>query len=256
MKYTNRHLYGQHFLSDLTIISRIIQIAEINNNTKVLEIGTGRGGLTKLIAQRAAYVQTVEIDRELFSRAKFVLDRFDNVEVVQKDILNMNDSGFDIIISSLPYNISTRFVEWLSGQGCLRAVIVLQTDFAEKLFQKPGTKKYNSVSVLSQFCFNVSREGLIPRTSFEPPPRVDSCIVKFERKVSLLDWRYVSKDLKYLFSFRGKMVRTVFKKLHLLYPALSIPSFVKETRRIEEMSPDDFMQILAYMRLGRNVSTQ
>lgn len=246
MKYTKRHIFGQHFLVDESTLSYIVDLAEIDNGAKVLEVGTGKGDLTKYIARKAAYVKTVELDKILYIEAKTRLSSYKNVECIQGNILYMDDLGADIIISNLPYSISGRFIEWLSGQGCCRAVIVLQQDFVDKLTQGPGMKKYGPVSVLSQFCFRITKGGSVPRESFRPHPKVSSCIVKFERRVSLLGWKYISSRLKFLFSFRGKMISSALKKIRLVYSDL-IDGLQQDKRRVEELTPEELIQLASKM---------
>jgi len=256
MKYSKRHLFGQHFITDTRLLKHIVELADLNANTNVLEIGAGKGTLTKYIAQEARHVLAVELDNGLYAQAAVALRNYKNIKLIQGDILDMKDAGVDVIISSLPYSISGRFIEWLSGQGCTRAIVILQEDFVNKLVQAIGSKKYGPVSVLSQFCFNLTQEDMIPRKLFKPMPAVDSRIIKFERKLSLIDWKNVSRILKFLFSFRGKTIRSTLNRIGSMYSDFVIPSITEDTRRIECLTPEEFMYLVSYMRLNRNVHSK
>jgi|GEM_PF-286651 16S rRNA (adenine1518-N6/adenine1519-N6)-dimethyltransferase len=256
MKYSKRHLFGQHFISDARLLRRIVELAQLNDNTSVMEIGAGRGNLTKYIAQKAGRVLAVELDKELYAQAAIALRSYKNVKLIQGNILDMNDAGVDVIITSLPYSISARFIEWLSGQGCIRAIAILQEDFANKLVQEVCAKKYGPTSVLGQFCFNLTLEDVIPRRLFKPMPLVDSRLVRFERKLSLINWKNVSSILKFLFSFRGKTIKSTLSKISTTYSEFVIPEINDNKRRIECLTPEEFMYLISYMQLKRNVFTQ
>jgi len=124
------------------------------------------------------------------------------------------------------------------------------------LVQEVCAKKYGPTSVLGQFCFNLTLEDVIPRKLFKPAPSVDSRLVRFERKLTLINWKNVSRILKFLFSFRGKTIKSTLGKIRTTYSEYFIPEINDNMRRIECLTPEEFMYLVSYMQSKRNVFAQ
>jgi 16S rRNA (adenine1518-N6/adenine1519-N6)-dimethyltransferase len=141
-------LLGQHYLTDPSVVNAMIGLAAVRQGERVLEIGTGRGSLTRELVGLTANLEGYEIDSESY-------------EVLRKElgsaslILHNEDAfksspEFDVLLSSLPYSESSNFVQWLSRRRYDRAVVLLQRDFATKITAAPGSPAYRAVSVISQ----------------------------------------------------------------------------------------------------------
>ena len=170
-----RHSLGQHYLTDLSVVSSMIRLAAIRHDERVLEIGTGRGALTKELVGLTANLEGYEIDRESYEGLKSELGGA--VLVLHNEDAFKSSPEFDVLLSSLPYSESSHFVEWLSRRKYDRAVVLLQRDFAMKITAPPGSPAYRAVSVISQASARVEIVSDVGRLSFDPPPRVNSSLV-------------------------------------------------------------------------------
>ncbi|HLX32482.1 MAG TPA: 16S rRNA (adenine(1518)-N(6)/adenine(1519)-N(6))-dimethyltransferase RsmA [Gaiellaceae bacterium] len=173
--------FGQHFLADRNILDVIGRLAELAPDDVVLEIGPGRGVLTRYLAGRVRHVHAVEIDRELEAELS---DLPANVDVVFGDALQtVLPQDATKLVANLPYNVATPLIaESLDGLPNVRLwCVMVQREVADRLFASPGTKDYGAVSVLVQLA--AERTGFHPvsRTVFRPPPNVDSALVAFRR---------------------------------------------------------------------------
>jgi 16S rRNA (adenine1518-N6/adenine1519-N6)-dimethyltransferase len=174
---------GQHFLVDENILGVIGRLAELEDDDVVLEIGPGRGVLTRYLAERVALVHAVEIDRSLVPH----LPQLPNVRIELGDALALDLASLDPppgkLVANLPYNVATPIVvESLDGLPSIeRWCVMVQREVADRFFASPGTKAYGAVSVLIQLA--AERTGFHPvsRAVFRPPPNVDSALVAFRR---------------------------------------------------------------------------
>ena len=204
-----RRRLGQHYLVDEEAVRRVVQLARIQPSERVLEIGTGKGALTKELARKGVSFVAYEVDRQNFVETLETV-RGTGAEVRLADAFKQKPE-FDVLASSLPYSQSAIFVEWLSGMRFGRAVVVLQEDFVRKIMARPGDRDYRGISALAQIAFDVKVLGRIDRESFSPPPRVNSVIVSFtpKRRVS----RTEVSNIMRLFSLRRRQVESVLAEL-------------------------------------------
>lgn len=204
-----RKALGQHYLIDQSIVKKIVDVASIENNESLLEIGCGKGAITKEILSRGFELVGYEIDRNNYNYLlRELLSK--NFKLFLGDAFQ-HDLKFDVLISSIPYSQSSRFVEWLCTKKYKRAVIVLQSDFVDKLTAEPGSKLYRAISVISQICCMIRSEFEIPRDAFFPKPRVGSRVVTlfYRRKLSREEMIFIKR----LFSYRKKKVSTALRSL-------------------------------------------
>lgn len=197
---TRRRRLGQHFLRSPAVARAIAGRAGAGD--AVLEIGTGRGALTGLLAGRAARVVSVEADAGLHREAAARLSA-PNLELRHGDGF-AEAGGFTLLVSSLPYSQSRRAVEWLAQNGIPRAVLVVQAEFADKVCSPPPAAR-RAVSVVAGHCFRIRRLGRVGRGSFDPPPAVDSEVIELERR-AVMPARTVAA-VNRIFSYRRKTVR-------------------------------------------------
>ena len=168
-----RRALGQHYLTDPSVAAAMVRLAAVGRDDRVLEIGTGRGVLTRGLSGLSRRFEAFELDE----------DNYRATEELGLDVaLHLGDAfedprEFDVLVSSLPYSESSNFVEWLSRHRYQRAVVLLQRDFVDKLLAWPGQDGYRAISVISQLSSEVRVELNVPRESFDPPPRVFSVVV-------------------------------------------------------------------------------
>ena len=198
---------GQHFLVDENILGVIGRLAELDADDVVLEIGPGRGVLTRYLAERVAHVHAVELDPSLEPELR---ETGPNVTLHLGDALRLDLAalapGATKLVANLPYNIATPLlVESLDGLPRVRLwCVMVQREVADRLFALPRTKAYGAVSVLVQLA--AERTGFHPvsRSVFRPPPNVDSALVAFRRTDLPQDFARVRRVVAGAFAHRRK----------------------------------------------------
>ena len=224
---------GQHYLTDGEVVRDIMEYAGIRPSERVLEIGTGRGALTKELAGLGSSLIAYEIDSENYT---VTLDnlRGTKAQVVHADAF-AQDPEFDVLVASLPYSRSATFVKWLSAHRFERAIVVLQRDFVEKAMSRPGERNYRGISAVFQIAFVAEVLRRVGKTSFAPPPRVESVVV------SLAPRRKLTKDeagkVVRLFSLRGRKVASAREELGF------DSSRGYGERRVVSLTPDEVYEI-------------
>lgn len=173
-----QHL-GQHFLLDSSIARREVQDASLTKDDVVLEIGPGKGALTRLLAASARQVIAIEIDPCLVHQLS--LDMPSNVQVIQGDAAAIDFTSlprFTKVVANLPFWISSAITSKLLEHSFEKAVLIYQWEFAQRLVAGPGTKHYSRLSVLVVYKATCHLLERVPRESFSPPPEVDAAIVE------------------------------------------------------------------------------
>ncbi|MCS7125850.1 MAG: 16S rRNA (adenine(1518)-N(6)/adenine(1519)-N(6))-dimethyltransferase RsmA [Aigarchaeota archaeon] len=205
---------GQHFLVDNSILDRIVEYGEISESDVVLEVGAGTGELTWRLAERAKKVIAVEIDEKLALEASHKLAKYSNVELIIEDILKLNLSEFNKVVSNPPYNISTKLLHWLIMRRPKKIVLTLQKEFAQKLISKPCTKNYVYTSFLANLFYTSEILEEIPRNAFKPMPKVNSVILSMKRREDSISCREEElKFIKILFTQKMKKLKTVLRSV-------------------------------------------
>ena len=192
--FTFKKSFGQNFLTDTNILQKIVDAAEIDDQVNVIEIGPGIGALTEFLAERAAQVMAFEIDHRLVPILADTLRDFDNVTVVNEDILkvdlaqhiqNFKNPDLPIkVVANLPYYITTPILMHLieSGIPFSEFVVMMQKEVADRISAQPNTKAYGSLSIAVQYYMTAKVAFIVPRTVFVPAPNVDSAILKMVRR--------------------------------------------------------------------------
>ena len=218
--FTFKKSFGQNFLTDTNILQKIVDTAEIDDQVNVIEIGPGIGALTEFLAERAAEVMAFEIDHRLVPILADTLRDFDNVTVVNEDILkvdlaqhiqNFKKPDLPIkVVANLPYYITTPILMHLieSGIPFSEFVVMMQKEVADRISAKPNTKAYGSLSIAVQYYMTAKVAFIVPRTVFVPAPNVDSAILKMVRRpepaVVVEDESFFFKVSKASFTHRRK----------------------------------------------------
>ncbi|MEK7272444.1 MAG: 16S rRNA (adenine(1518)-N(6)/adenine(1519)-N(6))-dimethyltransferase RsmA [Nitrospirota bacterium] len=173
---------GQNFLIDPNIVRKIVALAEISPNDRVLEIGPGRGVLTEVLCKTAGHVTAVEIDPRLYD---YLADRqaeFPNLALVLDDALVYPVESLPvgtIVVANLPYYISTPLLFRLLDQRDRfpRLVLMLQNEVADRLVAKPGSSDYGVLSVMAQYAAEITKAFRVSAQCFRPRPDVGSAVV-------------------------------------------------------------------------------
>lgn len=177
-----KHL-GQNFLKDELLISKIIEIANVTKDDKVIEIGPGKGALTFRLAEKALKVLALEIDHELCEYLDEKAQLYPNLTVLEEDVLKFKfetiESKFKVV-ANIPYYISTPIIFKLmeSRNKITEMTIMLQKELAKRIVASPNCKDWGILSIAVQFYATPKIELEIPREAFYPSPKVDSAIVK------------------------------------------------------------------------------
>ena len=218
--FTFKKSFGQNFLTDTNILQKIVDTAEIDKKVNVIEIGPGIGALTEFLAESAVEVMAFEIDDRLVPILADTLRDFDNVTVVNQDILKVDLAQYiaefknpDLpikVVANLPYYITTPILMHLieSGIPFSEFVVMMQKEVADRISAQPNTKAYGSLSIAVQYYMTAKVAFIVPRTVFVPAPNVDSAILKMVRRdqpaVAVQDEKFFFKVSKASFVHRRK----------------------------------------------------
>lgn len=221
-----RQRLGQHFLTSDKIAKQIVSTAMPSRHDTVLEIGTGKGILVSLLCKNAKKVISIEADKELHEKAKSKFSDISNLTLKYGDGFKSKDN-FSIFVSNLPYSKSKKAIEWLIQKKFLRAVIMVQKEFSQKLFQE---KK--AISVLANYALDIKEITKVGKNNFSPPPKIDSVVLELIRKKS------VSKELiqtvHKLFSYRRKTLQNILKQFG---------KTIESDKRLDDLSGDEIINI-------------
>ena len=221
--------FGQNFLRNDYIVRRIVNSAEIDDNSLVIEVGPGGAIMTRELASEAKNVLAYEIDQSLEDELSKRLTGFDNVKVLFQDFLNSDlcndvaEYNYDNLyfVSNVPYYITTPIILKLLNSGLVfkKIVMMVQKEVGERFSAKPGSKQYGSISVLLQYYYDIKREFIVNRKEFVPVPNVDSVVVSFtdkDNKLDVCDRDFFEKVVRDSFQFRRKTIRNNLKNYDLV----------------------------------------
>ncbi len=222
---------GQNFLVDDNVLLQIAEAVDIGPDDRILEVGPGKGALTKLLAHKAGRVVAVELDRRLVAVLRELFQVTENVEVIEGDILRTDIArilterwkGKWKVAANLPYNISSQVLFMFMDNRTLfsELVLMLQKEVGNRLVAQPGCKEYGILSVFCRLYFDISKEFLVRPGSFRPVPKVDSVVLKFRvldaPRVYVRDEMYFRKVVKGAFAQRRK---TLWNCLRAVFPQI------------------------------------
>ena len=214
--------FGQNFLIDTHVLEKIISAAGITKNDCVLEIGPGIGTMTQYLAENAGPVVAVEIDRNLIPILKETLADYDNVTVINEDILRVDikalaeeyNGGKPIkVVANLPYYITTPIIMGLfeSGVPIDNITVMVQKEVADRMKEGPGSKDYGALSLAVQYYAEPEIVANVPPNCFIPRPNVGSAVIRLTRHkempVEVKDPALMFKIIRASFNQRRKTLQ-------------------------------------------------
>lgn len=239
-KFNFQKKFGQNFLIDTHVLDKIIKSAEITKDDMVLEIGPGIGTMTQYLAQAAGKVIAVEIDKNLIPILEDTLGEYDNVTVINEDVLKVDIAGIAEkenggrpikVVANLPYYITTPIIMGLfENHVPLKSITVMvQKEVADRMQVGPGTKDYGALSLAVQYYAKPYIVANVPPNCFMPRPKVGSAVIRLDRyentPVQVDDEKLMFRIIRASFNQRRKTLANGLKNSQEL-------SFTKE--QIEE----------------------
>ncbi len=262
--FTLQKKYGQNFLIDGNILEKIVTEAGITDKDFVLEIGPGIGTMTQYLCEAAREVVAVEIDRFLIPVLEDTLRSYDNVTVINSDILKLDLNAFIQeknngnpvkIVANLPYYITTPIVmELFESHAPIESItIMIQKEVADRMQVGPGTKDYGALSLAVQYYAKPQIVAIVPPSCFMPRPNVASAVIRLDRytesPVKVTDEKLFFKNIRASFNQRRKtLVNGLMNGMNLGYTKEELGEILlsigwKENIRGEALTIEEFAQL-------------
>jgi 16S rRNA (adenine1518-N6/adenine1519-N6)-dimethyltransferase len=252
-----RKSLGQHFLNDRRILGRIADALALDGSEVVIEIGPGRGALTELLVDRAQKLIAIEYDRALAAllRQRYAGDN--RVTIVEQDVLEVSfgdlANGPYVVAGNVPYYITTPIIFLgLTRPRPDRAVYLVQREVAERIVAPPGAREYGALSANVQAVANAELLFRVPRGAFQPPPKVESAVLRITPRPDPAIPPTEEHDFRLLvqgaFGFRRKQMRRVLREMWDVDAATAdnvlARAAIDPAVRPETLSPSDFARLL------------
>jgi len=255
-----RKRFGQNFLNDPNIISQITFAIRPKTDQHIVEIGPGQGAITEDMVASGAKVTAIELDRDLIPWLKVKFERNENFSIINEDALKADfasiaSGGTIRVVGNLPYNISTPIIfHLLSHSSHIEDMhFMLQKEVVDRMAAGPGDNNYGRLSVMTQYQCEVEGLFVVPPESFNPPPKVDSAIVRLrpnQQKLPLDDHSYFEFIVREAFSQRRKTLKNTLKKI--LKPLGQPELGIDLSLRPENLSVEDYVNLANQLyRLSR-----
>ena len=214
MKHLARKRFGQHFLTDRSVIDAIVDVINPQSGEALVEVGPGLGALTNPLVARCEKLTVIELDRDLAQ----LLRKRPELEVIESDVLKVDFAAVSQtmgrrlrVVGNLPYNISTPILFHLldSVEHIIDQHFMLQKEVVDRMAAAPGKKDYGRLSVMLQWRYDIESVIDVPPEAFDPPPRVNSAVVRMQplAQVAQIDSDVLSELVKVAFSQRRKLLR-------------------------------------------------
>jgi 16S rRNA (adenine1518-N6/adenine1519-N6)-dimethyltransferase len=250
-KHRARKRFGQNFLHDPAVIQRIIDVINPQQQDHIVEIGPGKGALTKLILERVENLDVIEIDRDLVNALTTSMGNDKRLIIHEADALNLDLSQFkhtDLrIVGNLPYNISTPLLfHLLTYKDYIKNMLfMLQKEVVDRICAEPGNKQYGRLTIMLQNYCDVESLFIIKPGAFNPSPKVDSAIVKLtplaKPRYELTDPESLTLIVREAFSQRRKTIRNALKRV---IPETDIRELgIAPEIRAENLQISDFVKL-------------
>ena len=218
--------FGQNFLIDTHVLDKIIRAADIGKDDMVLEIGPGIGTMTQYLAKEAGKVSAVEIDRNLIPILEDTLGGYDNVRIINEDVLKLDihrlvweeNEGRPIkVVANLPYYITTPIIMGLFEEHVpvVSITVMVQKEVADRMQTGPGSKDYGALSLAVQYYADTYIVANVPPNCFMPRPKVGSAVIRLNRyekpPVEVVDERLMFDIIRASFNQRRKTLANGLK---------------------------------------------
>lgn len=266
--------FGQNFLIDSNILESIVSAADITKDDFVLEIGPGIGTMTQYLCEAARQVVAVEIDKMLIPILKDTLSEYDNVEVINQDVLKLDikalaqekNNGKPIkVVANLPYYITTPIIMGLfeSKVPIESITIMVQKEVADRMQTGPGSKDYGALSLAVQYYADAKVQLNVSASCFMPRPNVDSAVIKLtahEKPVVDVDETLMFKVIRASFNQRRKtLVNGLKNSSELDYTKEEIVQAIKaigkeENIRGEKLTLEEFAALSNSLKVVRQMN--
>ena len=246
---------GQNFIHDDGLINRIVDSAMIDKNTLVIEIGPGAGALSEKIIPLSKNTILYEIDSRLEDKLRKKLDKYDNYELIIKDILtssiqeDISKYEYDklFVVANIPYYITSPIITKLMDEIYPdKIIIMIQEEVADRLVATPHNREYGLMSVLVSSKYNVEKLFKVSKEYFTPMPKVDSAVVRLIKRDNnnILDYDLFLKLLKDSFRYKRKNIKNNLYDYDLeLINSILNKYKLSINNRSEEVSVEVFIEI-------------
>jgi 16S rRNA (adenine1518-N6/adenine1519-N6)-dimethyltransferase len=248
-KHFARKRFGQHFLTDGAVLDAIVDAIHPEPGQALVEIGPGLGAMTNPLVARCQRLTVIELDRDLAQR----LRQRSDLDVIEADVLQVDFAALAVragqrmrVVGNLPYNISTPILFHLLGavEHVIDQHFMLQKEVVDRMAAAPGGKDYGRLSVMLQWRYRIESVLDVPPEAFEPPPRVDSAVVRMQPLTALaaVNATLLGELVRVAFSQRRKLLR------HTLGRWLEERRFAGEfnvQRRAEEVPVSEYLALAA-----------
>ena len=245
MKHTARKRFGQHFLTDASVLGAIVDAIDPQPGQALIEIGPGLGAMTNPLVAASLRLKVIELDRDLAAR----LRKRSELNVIEADVLKVDfaalasQAGQKLrIVGNLPYNISTPILFHLleSVDHVVDQHFMLQKEVVDRMAAEPGRKDYGRLSVMLQWRYAIESVLDVPPEAFEPPPRVDSAVVRMRPLPAPtgVDAALLGELVQVAFSQRRKLLRHTLGRW---LEARGHAAAFDVQRRAEEVPVDEYL---------------
>lgn len=250
LKISAKKSFGQNFLKDEIILQKISNSVCVSTNDLILEIGPGKGALTKYLVQKGSQYFAYEIDERMKPILASLTPYIKYADFLscnlQEDFSTLQFQNF-YVVANIPYYITTPIIEHImnSNLPVLEMVLLVQKEVADRFSAKPHTKDYGYFTVYLNYYFEVEKLFDVNRVCFDPVPNVDSAVVKFKRKKSTnLNERAYFSFLKQCFSNKRKTLRNNLKKYDWNQVLMVLDKHhLKDNVRAEEIQSSVFEEL-------------
>ena len=247
MAHIARKRFGQHFLTAVDVIDRIIKAIAPKPGERLVEIGPGLGAMTIPLRHHCDALTVIELDRDLAER----LRRRGDLDVVESDVLRVDFAGLAErlggpirVVGNLPYNISSPILFHLIGAAphVVDQVFMLQKEVVDRMAARPGTKAFGRLTVMLQWRYEIEHLFDVPPEAFDPPPRVNSAIVRMRPRATpaAVSPAVLGKIVSVAFSQRRKMLRATLGKWLVEH---GYTAEFDGTRRAEQVPVDEYIAL-------------
>ncbi len=238
MSFILKKKYGQNFLKDENILKKIYKLIPYES-LNILEIGPGDGKLTdKIILKKPNLLTLVEIDKELFASLNEKYNKHKNIELVNSDILKFNvNRKYQLIISNLPYNISSQILVKISllKNNPDFLILMFQKEFAERILDK----KLNAINTLVRCFYDITPGFNVSKNCFRPIPKVDSSVLTFKK----IRKRIKNNEINNFLYFKRKLFSQKRKSLKRALKDYKINGNIDLSLRVENLDLGDFIKL-------------